>query len=182
MPGVERPRLKEGEADAILKKLAGTWKNEWKAAGTTTTWKITENGAAEETVERKDEKETTALKLDFAHVDRMGVTRGTTRQDYTFLLSGDVFYASSNLLSDIHRIPDLKRFTIPSEWDWLVVEDGVFTVIGDSGVSARAEMKSAGGEISFKWRYPGKNWDGTRKYAVVGDRLVHSGAQAFRKQ
>lgn len=182
VPKAVRPKLGEGEGAATLKKIVGAWTNDWPSAGMTTNWTIAEDGSVAEEVVRKSGTKTEAIKIDFAHEMRMGVKRGTTRQDYVFFLARDVFYASSNLLYDVHRVPDRKNFTIPCSWDWLVVKDGAYTAIGDSGVTAPVTAVTSDKEISLKWRYAGKKYDTTCKYLIVGEYLVHSSAQEFRRK
>jgi len=186
LPRVEPAALKEGEGAALLAKCVGTWKNEWKAARTTTTWKAAADGTVEEEVVRTDKTTTNAIKIDFRHELRVGVTRGTTRQDHIFLPVDGGFYLSSNLLYGVHKVTDRKHFTLQSEWEWLVCEDGRATLIADSGARAKSDAvwtKEGESEVlSLKWRFAGRKFDGTRKYVLVGEYLVHSGAQLYKKQ
>jgi hypothetical protein len=186
LPRTEPVPLKEGEGAALLARFAGTWKNEWKAARITTTWKIAADGSVEEEVVRTSKTDSSSIKVALTHELRAKVTRGTTNQDHTFLPAEGGFYLSSNLLYAMHKVTDRKRFTFQSEWDWLVCEDGAVIAIADSGSTAKVDStwgKDGDNEVlSLKWRQPGKKYDSTRKYVVVGDYLVHSGAQFFKKQ
>lgn len=170
-------KLKEGAGEELLNRLQGSWKSEWKAARSTTTWNVGADGSVECEHHRSDKAEKETLKISFSHEYRMTVLRGSTRQDHTFFLHGDTFYLSGNLLYDVHPLPDRSAFAFKSEREYVLVENGSCTVIGETGLSTKGELtfsKKGDDELcTLKFQLPGSKWPGNRTYFVVGNHLVH---------
>lgn len=169
----ERDPLPAGADSRFLAKLAGRWTNEWKAARESRTWTIAPNGEVEEEFVRGETRKTERIKLSFKKEGRIGVLRGTTNQEHVFLFDGDTFYLGSNLLYDVHPVPDPANFRISSEWEFVVVDDRGCLVVADSGLSVAGAVTLDDRTLTLKFQFPNKKHGVTRTYHRIAGHLVH---------
>jgi hypothetical protein len=172
--GFDPTPLSAEEGAKILAQVQGTWVSEWKSGDRllyTTTRVIGPDGKTVETkkTESNGELTTREITLSFEAVDRATILWNTTKQQSVFVLKGDTFYESSNLVYAAFPLPDRTAFSFKGRDEWVLFAKGACEMITFLGLQIPGECSFTedGGREIFTARYtvPHKR---TRK----GDPLV----------
>ena len=193
--------LPEGEGARILAAVQGTWVSEWKSgSGTllyTTTRTIGADGKMEQVTktESNGKEEKDELAISFGLVDRATILRGTTKQQSVFVLKGDTFYESSNLVYGAFAVPDKGEFAFKIQDEWIFYKQGTCEFVTAYGLVIPGEcqlVEEEGKEVfTAKYTIPGKIRrngkpdERTFKYQYVDGYLMHESlltSGTFKKQ
>lgn len=127
--------LAEGEGAKLLASLVGTWRTEF--VGIVTTWAIAADGKVAVNRVEKDGKATTseyALTFENAGQVKVRTTPSSTQTYSYFRIDSKTVLMGDNLAYRINPVANVKKFTLKTQGEWIVVNGTACQVVTNRGL------------------------------------------------
>jgi hypothetical protein len=164
--------LAEGEGAKLLASLVGTWHSEF--AGIDTTWTIAADGKVSVNKVEKAGKATTsdyALVFEKVGLIKVRTTPSSTQTYAFFRIDNKTVLLGDNLAYRINPVANVKKFTLKTQGEWIVVDGTACQVVTNRG------LETAG---TCTWGKTGAvktfaaSWDSGRTIQATGKAIVVS--------
>ena len=127
--------LAEGEGAKLLASLVGSWASEF--VGIVTTWAIAADGKVSVNKVEKDGKTTTseyALMFENAGQVKVRTTPSSTQTYSFFRVDNKTVLLGDNLAYRINPVANVKKFTLKTQGEWIVVDETACQVVTNRGL------------------------------------------------
>lgn len=164
--------LADGEGAKLLAGLVGTWRHEF--AGVVSTWAIAADGKVNINEVARDGTAKTleyALSFDAAGQVKVRTTPSSTQTYAYFRLDNKTVLLGNNLAYRINPVANLKKFTLKTQSEWIVVDGNACEVITDRGLTTPGTCAwgKAGAVKTFK-----ASWDSGRTMQSTGKAITET--------
>ncbi|MBP9085432.1 MAG: hypothetical protein KBG15_04900 [Kofleriaceae bacterium] len=164
--------LAEGEGAKLLASLVGAWRTEF--LGKVTTWTIAPDGKVAINEVAKDGTSKAleyALSFDAAGQVKVRTTPSSTQTYAYFRIDNKTVLLGNNLAYRINPVANVKKFTLKTQGEWIVVDGNACRVITDRGLETAGTCAwgKAGAVKTFK-----ASWDSGRTIKLTGKAIVDS--------
>jgi hypothetical protein len=164
--------LAEGEGAKLLASLVGTWRTEF--VGIVKTWAIAADGTVAVNRVEKDGKATTseyALMFENAGFVKVRTTPSSTQTYSYFRIDNKTVLMGDNLAYRINPVPNVKKFTLKTQGEWIVVDGTACQVITNRGLETAGTCAwgKAGAVKTFQ-----ASWDSGRTIQSTGKAIIDS--------